>query len=61
MLHKWLQQCIPNENLMSGPMTIEKPRSFYKMKIIDKITFSDGWLESKTKVSLRNMVSTCAV
>jgi hypothetical protein len=32
---------------MSGPMTIEKAKFFYdEIKVTDKYTFSDGWLQS---------------
>jgi hypothetical protein len=43
---------------MTGPMTIEKAKSFYdEIKITDKCIFFDGWLQSNKKLPVRNLVT----
>jgi hypothetical protein len=39
-------------------MTIEKAKPFYnEIKVTDKCTFSDGWLQSNKQLPVRNLES----
>jgi hypothetical protein len=49
---------------VSGPMIIEKNLRLFMMKIIDKCTFSDCWLQSHKRlpeIPERNLVILCTV
>ena len=47
---------------MAGPMITEKAKSFYDgIRITDKCTFFDGWLQSIKKLPVGNLVTTGTV
>jgi hypothetical protein len=62
MLCKWFTAMCSEGKALSGLMIIERAKSFCgEIKITDKCTFSDGWLQSNKKLPVRNLVSVCAV
>ena len=62
MSRKWLQQCIPKENLIEWANDNWKTQVFLRQNENNwHYTFSDGWLPCETILLVRNFVSTSTV
>jgi hypothetical protein len=64
VLYQWFTAVPSKGKPMTGPILIEKVMPFYdKMKITDKCSFSDGWLQNLGSLMIRNILqsSTCPV
>lgn len=47
VLWKWFTAMCSEEKLVTGPMIIQKVKTFYdELKITDKFTFYEGWLQT---------------
>jgi hypothetical protein len=47
VLSKWFTAMHSEGKILTGPMMIEKAKSFYdEMETTDKCTFSEGWLQN---------------